>query len=100
MRAPLRRNAAAFASRPVRTLLAAALLSACAPTSPHAVPVWTRSGANAGDLEGDRAACLAEAEARADAEKSEGGQVAAGGNTFLRCMRERGWTQTAADQAE
>ena len=71
------------------------LLLAVACAAPHAEVRWTRPGATAEDLERDRADCLRVAEEAVPLQGGEREQVEKGGNAFLRCMRERGWTQTA-----
>lgn len=71
--------------------LGSLLALACA-TPPEAH--WSRPGATAEELRRDRAACLREAEAGIPAQASDRAQSEVGGNLFLRCMRDRGWTQT------
>ncbi|MDX1650199.1 MAG: hypothetical protein R3263_10130 [Myxococcota bacterium] len=73
--------------------LGALLLAACAGPAPEAR--WTKPGASAEDLERDRSHCLRVAEEAVPPGAGDREQVQRGGNAFLRCMRERGWTQTA-----
>jgi hypothetical protein len=74
---------------------AAFALAACAAVPDE--PVWIKQGASKQDRKAAIDECVALAEAgRPEQERRDRQQIDKLGNVFLKCMKERGWTQKRA----
>lgn len=88
----LRRLAPILAALPL-------FVAACAATAKPA-HVWTKLGASAEDLRGDKAACTDRAVAGTASLHNESLATKAALDVFLKCMSEKGWTQVRQEQRE